>query len=136
MFAVAMSAFAWVRGAETEAGKVTGQVLVLKEINSFTNRVLEVRLYQIHPQLVDAPADLVEKLAVKNLAHAKGVETTFDFVIGSNVKVDPKLKYYVTVAVLAEGKRTHIGESAGMPFCYVLTLGGPREVKFTLRPAG
>jgi hypothetical protein len=74
--------------------------------------VLEIRLYKHNPRIADRPADLVEKVEVKDFAHTQGKETTREFVIGAKENLEPKLGYYVTLYILDKGQRTHIGECA------------------------
>ena len=97
----------------TPKATVTGTVVLPKDLPSFEGRVVEIRLYKIHPLLADAPATLVDKVEIKDYSHIQGKETETDFVIGGNEKLEPNLMYYVTVFILQDGKRTHIGEVPG-----------------------
>ena len=96
--------------------------------------MLEVRLYKHDPRIADKPADLVEKVEIKDLAHSQGRETTKEFVIGAKDNLEPKLGYYVTLFILEQGQRTHIGECAdGKGPCKVLTQGQPNKISLTVR---
>jgi RNA polymerase sigma factor (sigma-70 family) len=117
-----------------ETAHVEGTVVIPKEVASFEGRVLEVRLYKHDPRLADQPADLVEKVEVKDFAHTQGKETTREFVIGAKDNLEPKLGYYVTLFILEQGQRTHIGECAdGKGPCNVLTQGQPNKISLTVR---
>ena len=112
---------------------VTGTVVLPKELPSFEGRVVEIRLYKIHPLLADAPATLVDKVEIEGYSHTQGTETKTDFVIGGKEKLERNLMYYVTLFILQDGKRTHIGEVPGKFLCKVLTNGEPSTVDFKVR---
>jgi hypothetical protein len=117
-----------------ETARVEGTVIIPKEVASFEGRVLEIRLYKHDPRIADMPADLVEKIEIKDFAHSRGKETTKEFVIGAKDNLEPKLGYYVTLFILEQGQRTHIGECAdGKGPCKVLTQGQPNKVSLTVR---
>jgi hypothetical protein len=117
-----------------EMAKVDVTCVVPKAVASFAG-TLELRLYKIHPLLMDAPADLVEKVEVKDFSHTQGTETKKELVIGAKAKLDPTLKYYVTCFVLGpNGQRTHMGEPGDKRFlCEVLTLGNSKLATFKVR---
>jgi len=117
----------------TPKATVTGTVVVPKDVPSFEHRMVEIRLYKIHPLLADAPATLVDKVEIKDYSHTQGQETKTQFVIGGNEKLERNLMYYVTLFILPDGKRTHIGEVPGKFLCKVLTNGEPSTVTFTVR---
>lgn len=123
------------RGEERRDRGVTGTVVIPKDVASFTGRTLEIRLYKIHPKLADAPATLVEKLEAKDFAHTKGTETKKDIALGANEKLDPRLRYYMTLFVLDGNVRTHMGEAdhAKNNLCNVLTEGQPRKIVVTFK---
>jgi hypothetical protein len=96
--------------------------------------VLEIRLDQHDPRIADQPADLVEKVEIKDFAHTQGKETTKEFVIGAKDNLEPKLGYYGTLFILEQGQRTHVGECAdGKGLCKVLTQRQPNKVSLTGR---
>jgi len=113
--------------------KVTGTFVLPKELESFDGRVAEIRLYKIHPQLADAPADLVEKVELKDFAHTKGTETKKEFVIGAKAKLEKDMKYYLTLFILKDDQRTHMGELPGKFLCAVLTNGEPNRVTMKVK---
>jgi hypothetical protein len=115
--------------------KVEGTFIIPKEVASFDDRLVEIRLYKFDPRLADKSADLVEKAELKNFAHAAGKETKKDFVIGTKGMLEPNRDYYVTFFILDKGMRTHIGkcdhdkEGIGK----VLTNGQPNKIKIEVR---
>jgi len=128
-----------VRGKQFAPGPqaaATGTITIPASVATFDDRLLEVRLYKIHPLLADASADLVEKLEVKKFGHEQGTDTNVHFVVGAGEKLDPKQSYYLTVFVLQDGRRTHMGETAEKRLCRVLTQGKPVDVKFVVREVG
>ena len=54
---------------------VEGKFVVPADLASFAGRTVEIRLYKFDPRLADASAELVEKLEIKDFAHAQGQET-------------------------------------------------------------
>ena len=116
-----------------DTAKVTGTLIVPKDLASFEDRVVELRLYKIHPLLADKAADLVEKLEIKDFSHTKGMETKKEFVIGAKAKLKKDMKYYLTLFILQDGERTHMGEVPGKFLCTVLTQGEPNNVTLTVR---
>lgn len=118
---------------EKDTAKVTGTFHLSKELESFDGRVVEILLFKIHPLLADAPADLVEKVELKNFTHTQGAETKKEFVIGSKAKLEKDKKYYLTLFILKDGKRTHMGEVPGKFLCTVLTNGEPNKVTLQVR---
>lgn len=113
--------------------KVTGTFVLPKEVESFDGRLVEIRLYKIHPQLADAPADLVEKVEFKDFAHIQGTETKSEFVVGTKAKLEPNLKYYLTLFILKDSQRTHMGGVPGKFLCTVLTNGEPNKVTMNVK---
>ena len=116
------------------SARVTGAVVVPAELAGFAGRTLELQLYKIHPQLADAPADLVDAVVIEDVGHVQGAATRKAFEIGGAARVDPELVYYLTCFVLDGQTRTHIGEVPGTDLCKVLTQGHPRVATFTVRP--
>lgn len=116
--------------AEMGKTKVTGLLVVPKEMASFEGRVVEIQLFKI----ADKAADLVEKVELQDFSHKQGTETKKDFVIGAKARLEKEMKYYLTVFLLKDGQRTHIGEVPGKFLCTVLTKGQPREVTLKIRP--
>jgi len=116
-----------------DTAKVTGTFLVPKERASFEGRVVEIRLYKIHPLLADKAADLVEKVEIKDFAHTKGTEIKKEFVIGAKATLEKEMKYYLTLFILKDGERTHMGEVPGKFLCTVLTQGEPNNVTLKVK---
>ncbi len=116
-----------------DTAKVTGTLIVPKDLASFEGRVVELHLFKIHPLLADTAADLVEKVEVNDFSHTKGTETKKEFVIGAKAKLERDMKYYLTLFILKDGERTHMGEVPGKFLCTVLTQGEPNNVTLTVK---
>lgn len=121
--------------ADNESTKVTGTATVPKSVASFEKLTLEVRLYAYDPRIADKPADLVDKLEIKNFKHAMGTDTVEKIELGAKGKLDPNLGYYITTFVLDGKERAFIGDIQHAPdgFAKVLTGGQPREITATVR---
>jgi hypothetical protein len=119
--------------------KVTGTLIVPKEVASFEGRVIELRLYSIDKRVADKAADLIEKVELKDVTHETGKETKKEFVIGAKggARVDAN-RYYVTAFVLKGEGRTHIGQADHVkePFNKVLTDGNPDKVTIRFKEIG
>jgi len=120
-------------GAEEKTAKVAGTFTVPKELDSIQGQVVEIRLYKIHPMIADKPADLVERVEIKDFNHVKGTETKKEFVIGAKAKLEPEMKYYLTLFILKDGRRTHMGYVPGKFLITVLTQGNPNTVAITVK---
>ncbi len=119
--------------------KVTGALVVPKEVASFEGRTIELRLYSIDKRIADKAADLIEKIEIKDVTHETGKETKKEFVIGA--KGGPRAdanRYYVTAFVLKGEARTHIGQADHVkePFNKVLTDGNPDKVTIRFKEIG
>jgi hypothetical protein len=119
--------------------KVTGTLLVPKDVASFEGRVIELRLYSIDKRLADKAADLIEKVELKDVTHETGKETKKEFVIGAKGgTLVAGNRYYVTAFVLKGEARTHIGQADHVkePFNKVLTDGNPNKVTIRFKEIG
>ena len=117
-----------------ESTKVTATVTLPKELASFTDRTLELRLYEYDPLLADVGADLVEKISKDPFSHSEGKATELTIEIGAKGKVKPRRRYYLTTFVLDGDSRTHLGEKDGKRgLCQVISDGHPRKVKIVVR---
>lgn len=123
-------------GAEEKTAKVTGTFTLPKELDSIQAQVVEIRLYKIHPMIADKAADLVELVEIKDFAHTKGTQTKKEFVIGAKAKLEPEMKYYLTLFILKDGQRTHMGQVPGKFLITVLTQGEPDTVAITVKKVG
>jgi hypothetical protein len=123
---------------DAKTTKVTGAVIVPKDVASFDGRVLELRLYTIEKNIADKPADLVEKVEIKDFTHVAGKETKKEFVIGAKGELKPDHRYYITAFVLKGEDRTHIGQAdhVKFPLNKVITDGNPREVTIRYKEIG
>ena len=118
--------------------KVTGTVIVPKDVPSFDGRVLELRLYTLEKNVADKPADLVEKVEIKDFTHIVGKETKKEFTIGAKGEVKENTRYYITAFVLKGEDRTHLGQAdhVKFPLNKVITDGNPREVTIRFKEIG
>jgi len=129
---VAVAALAG-RSEAADSALVTGEVVLPADLDSFAGRVVEIRLYKIHPLLADAPADLVDLLELPDVAHDRGGETRTPFRLGDRATLESDKTYYLTCFILDGDRRTHIGEPPGGGLCKVLTAGQPREATLVVR---
>ena len=115
---------------EKPTSKVEGTFNFPKDVASFNGRLLEIRLYKYDPRLADKPADLVEKIELKDFKHVNGTETKKAFVIGAKAELETDRNYYLTFFVLDGNKRTHMGkcEHDKNGIGKVLTNGNPAKV--------
>lgn len=124
--------------AEVAPSKVQGTIVIPAKVPSFMGSTLEIKLWEYDPFLADASAKLFDEVIVKDYGHAETKETTTKFVIGEKAnggKTTKGRNYYVTLFVLVDGKRTHIGELNGKRgLCKVLTGGNPNKIKMVVRP--
>lgn len=132
--AAGVSAAAQAAEDAPELAQVTVETVAPASLPTFTDHDLEVRLYVYEPFLADVPARL---LGVQRapFSHTAGEATSQTLVLGGDTERAPRLQYYVTVFVLADGERTHIGEHNGEPgLIHVLTDGHPAQIRALLRP--
>ncbi len=126
------------RADDKDKTTVTGTVVIPKDVTSFDDRVVELRLYSIAKNVADKKADLLERVELKGFSHTTGKETKREFIIGAVGKLDANNRYYVTAFVLNKDERTHIGTADHVkePFNTVLTDGSPREVTIRFKEIG
>ena len=118
--------------------KVTGTVIVPKDVPSFDGRVLELRLYAYDPRAAGKAAEVVDKVEVKAFTHIEGKETKKEFAIGAKSELKEGTKYYVTAFVLKGEDRTHVGQADHVktPLNKVLTDGHPRAITIRFKEIG
>jgi U3 small nucleolar RNA-associated protein 14 len=136
--AVTTAGLAWAEDKKDTSTKVTGSVIVPKDVPSFEGRVLELRLYASVKNAAERKAELVEKVEIKDFAHTEGAETKKDFTIGAKGELKDNTRYYITAFVLKRDDRTHIGEAdhAKGLLNQVLTDGNPREITIRIKEIG
>ena len=129
-----VAAIIFVADNKDESTKVTVTIILPKELASFADRTLELRLYEYDPFLADVGADLVDSIAKRDFSHTTGTSTELKIDIGVKGKIKPARSYYVTSFVLDEGKRTHMGEKDGSRgLTKVISDGHPSEVTMVFR---
>jgi hypothetical protein len=123
--------------ADDTPSKLEVEIVVPAELASIEKQQLEISLFEFDPRIADKPADLFDSKKEAVFAHTKGKETKMTFTLGDKVnngKTNANKSYYVTVFVLKDGKRTHIGEKDGKSgLTKVLTNGQPNKVTMILR---
>jgi hypothetical protein len=120
--------------APSQPSAVSITVHAPAELATIVGQRLDARLYRFDPRLADAPATLVDSITVP-FTHRTGAATNAELTLGSDSEPAPRMGYYVTVFVLADGKRTHIGERNGEPgLMRVLDDGHPSDIHVVLRP--
>ena len=123
-----------VNGEPIEAKGVQGVLAIPKTVGSFEGHTLEIKLWEYDPFLADASAKLVDEFGVEKYSHEGGKETETTFLVGGKLEPRQDRRYYITVFVLKDGKRTHIGEKDGKSgLCKVLPQGNPSLVKMIAR---
>ena len=123
-----------VNGKAIEAKGVQGVLVIPKTVGSFEGHTLEIKLWEYDPFLADASAKLVDEFGAKTYGHTQGKDTKTTFSVGTKLEPRQDRRYYITVFVLNDGKRTHIGEQDGKSgLCKVLTQGNPSSVKMIAR---
>jgi hypothetical protein len=123
-----------VNGRPIEAKGVQGVLVSPKTVGSFEGNSLEIKLWEYDPFLADASAKLVDEFGIEKYSHEGGKETETTFLVGGKLEPRQDRRYYITVFVLKNGKRTHIGEKDGKSgLCKVLTQGNPSSVKMIAR---
>ncbi len=123
---------------EDATTKVSGKVIIPKDVGTFSKLTLELRLYAYDPRIADRAADLVDTFEVKDFAHETGKETSKEFTIGAKGQLQPNTKYYVTAFVLDGQTRTQMGQADHVkePFNKVLTDGNPRQITIRFKEVG
>jgi hypothetical protein len=116
--------------------KVTGVFVIPKEVATFAGHGVDIRLYEYDPFLADASATLVDQVEMNDFGHTQNKETRTEFVIGAEGQIKPRMSYYVTLFILKDGKRTHMGKVPGQFLCKVLTNDNPREIEMVVQKVG
>lgn len=107
--------------------RVSGNVIIPAEAPSFVDSQLEIRLYKYDPYLVDVSAQLIDLFKEQNYSHSQGHVTKTTFELGTQESLEPDMNYYITVFVLENDIRTHIGEKNGKQGLFtVLSPDSPR----------
>jgi hypothetical protein len=120
--------------APPRTARVNISIQAPAELATVAGQHLDARLYRFDPRLADTPASLIDS-AMTPFAHRTGEATSTLLTLGSDTVPAPDMGYYVTVFVLADGRRTHIGEADGEPgLMRVLTDGHPGKLTVVLRP--
>jgi len=135
LIAISRQGVKTVKGQSIAGKGVRGTVLIPGKVGSFKQHTLEIKLWEYDPFLADVGAQLIDRFQVEKYQHQDGQETATPFTVGG--KLDPRKdrRYYITVFILKDGKRTHIGEKDGKSgLCNVLTNGNPATVKIITRP--
>ena len=113
---------------------VRGVMTIPKEIRSFAGHALEIKLWEYDPFLADVSAKLVDEFVLEKYSHRSDKTIKTKFSVGSQLEPRKDRRYYITVFILQDGKRTHIGEQDGKSgLCKVLTQGNPSSVKMIVR---
>ncbi|MBI1249595.1 hypothetical protein GC197_17360 [bacterium] len=126
-----------INGKSIEAHGVQGELEIPKKVDSFEDRIVEIKLWEYDPRLADASATLIDEVIEKNFEHQQGEETRFSFSLGQDLKPKQDFHYYITVFILEDGNRTHIGEIEGKSgLGKVVPDGKQAPVKVIVRSVG
>lgn len=124
-----------VNGKPIDAKGAAIRLVIPKKVASFDGQTLEIKLWEYDPFLADASATLVDEVVEQKFSHTEGKATRLDFTLGEKLEPRKDRGYYVTLFVLQDGQRTHMGELDGKPgLAKVLTDGHPAAVKMIVRP--
>ncbi|MCX7664431.1 MAG: hypothetical protein N2112_02670 [Gemmataceae bacterium] len=121
---------------DKKSAKVTGTFIIPKTVPDIQGQTVEILLFKYDTRLAGKAADLVEKIEIKDFKHESGKETSQEFTIGAKADLEEGMGYYMTLFVLKDGNRTHMGEAEHAPknLCKVLTMGNPNKIKMTVLP--
>lgn len=124
-----------VNGQPLEPKGVRGVLVIPEKIASFDDHVLEIKLWEYDPFLADVGATLIDDFELKKFRHQQGKLSETAFTVGPKLEPRKDRRYYITVFVLKDGRRTHIGEIDGnRGLGKVLTKGATSSVKVIARP--
>lgn len=117
---------------------VTGNITLPASLETIDRAVLDLRLYKYELYKADTRAEMVDWVQSPAFVHQQGSTTERPFQIGTQEPRDPQLGYYLTLYILEEGHRTHIGQCRHNKkgLCKVLTQGQPGEVEAVFRKLG
>ncbi|HAY82087.1 MAG TPA: hypothetical protein DCY79_19960 [Planctomycetaceae bacterium] len=123
-----------IQGHPLNAASVQGMVQIPQAVAAFDQHQLEIKLWEYDPFLADVGAKLVDTFRLEKYAHSGDETTKTSFQVGAKHTPQPNRRYYITVFILKDGKRTHIGERDGKSgLCNVLSDGKPTQVNMIIR---
>ncbi|ALS96929.1 MliC family protein [Lacimicrobium alkaliphilum] len=117
---------------------VTGNINLPASLASIDRAVLDLRLYKYEPFAADQRAEMVDWVQSPAFVHQQGSSTERPFQIGTQEPYDPQMGYYLTLYLLEDGHRTHIGQCRHNKkgLCKVLTREQPDEVEVVFKKLG
>ncbi|MEW4561849.1 hypothetical protein AB1K70_04945 [Bremerella sp. JC770] len=102
-----------VNGTPIAAGLVNGTITIPGSTSMEDGQTIEIKFFEFDPRLADASADLIDEAVLTNIQHETGKTTEIPFAVGKDYEVKKDRRYYITVFVLQDKTRTHIGEIDG-----------------------
>lgn len=119
-----------------DSEKVEGVLSIAKGLASFSDSRIELILYRYRSNTRDRKAEAVGTLTLLEFTHQQGQEDEKNFIIGKDSPRDPASSYYLSVYVVKDGTRTHIGKCATSPDkqCTVLDGKHPGKVQIIIEP--
>ena len=134
LIAISRQGVKTVKGKPVVSKGVQGLLLIPGNVAPFNGHTLKIQLWEYDPLLADVGAKLIDTFRVEKFHHEEGKDSNTSFSVGNKLAPRKNRRYYITVFVLKNGKRTHIGEKDGKPgLCNVLTNGNPATVKMIAR---
>lgn len=117
---------------------VSGNIILPASLPSIDRAVLDLRLYKYEPFAADKRAEMVDWVQSRAFVHQQGSSTERPFQIGTQEPHDPQMGYYLTLYLLENGHRTHIGQCQHNKkgLCKVLTQNQPEEVEVVFKKLG
>lgn len=114
---------------------VQGLLVIPEGVPSFKDQTLDIRLYEYDPFLADAPAKLADSFPKKKMSHEQGTKTELKFAVGEKLEPRKDRRYYLTVFLLENGQRIHIGEKDGKNgIGSVVFKNNTSSIKIIVRP--
>ena len=105
---------------------VTGEILLSKKIDSFTDAVANIYLEDV--SRLDAPAKIVTKQTITSINHQEGTETGVAFLLRGG-EINVRARYSIRVHVTFHSdEQIHCGDYISTQSYPVLTHGCPRQV--------
>ena len=118
-----------------ESTKVEGGFEIPANVATFSGQLVDIRLYEYDPFLADVGATLIDQVKLKDFGHSKGTATQKSFTLGAKGTTKDRMQYYVTLFVLKDGKRTHMGKVPDKFMAHVLGTH-PRTLTMIVNPVG
>jgi len=102
-----------VNGKPIAAGLVQGTITIPGSATIEDGQTIEIKFFEFDPRLADVAAKLIDEAILTDIKHESGKTTEVSFAVGKDYEMKKDRRYYITVFVLKDKTRTHIGEIDG-----------------------